>query len=190
MSLEFELHLKSINDLFVFDSDGYDPFHPRSIDEGGLEHVMSRITGRWLFVPDIRTTIYLPKDKYHPGLEERARAAVQRYADAQLAVNRNVRSDFFTVNGVFMLIGVIILLVGLWLSPRISQSEFIADPELRATLSFGIDVLIWVALWTPLSAFVMDWYPHFRKMQELRALRAMELRVLPEPEDTRTSPSP
>jgi hypothetical protein len=50
----------------------------------------------------------------------------------------------------------------------------------RSTLSYGLDVLAWVALWTPFSAFLLDWFPLFRRYQAYKTLQQMEITVQPE----------
>jgi hypothetical protein len=180
MALEFHLHLKDVNDLFVFNPLTYDPFDPNALREAGLDHIVARASGSWIGVPKIRTTVHVPEGKFAPDLERQVRAAVRRYGAGELVENCRARGEFFLTNFVFLCIAVVIVLVGLWLQAHIADTPLISDPDIRSALGFGIDVLVWVALWTPVSAFVLDWYPFYRKQQAYMAVMRMDLSVQPE----------
>jgi hypothetical protein len=60
----------------------------------------------------------------------------------------------------------------------IANPEFVSDESLRSWVGYGLDVLLWVALWTPLSAFLLEWFPLYRRYQAYRALWNMEMSVL------------
>ena len=177
MALEFELHLASPRDLFVFRPEAYDPFDPDALGESGIEYIVAHTRAGWISVPAIRATVYLPPGEHDAGLEDRVRAALRRHCAAQLAANRRGRAALFANNLVFLAIAIVIVLIGLALQARIATASVPGGKEVRDALSTGIDVLIWVAMWTPVSAYVLDWYPFFQERRIYRALMDMELSV-------------
>lgn len=180
MALEFELHLDSPRDLFVFRPDGHDPFDPSALGESGVDYMVAHTPAGLISAPEIKTTIYVSPETYDAGLEEKLRTAVQRYFRSELDDNRQVRRHFFRDSLVFLVIALAIVIIGLALQTKLGLLRGVIDPEIRTALSTGIDVLIWVALWTPVSAYVLDWYPFYQKERVYRALMNMELSVKPE----------
>lgn len=178
--LDFELHLKDVNELFIFNPSNYDPFNPNDLGEAAIEHMLSRVGGQWFRPPKVRAVVYLPKEKVTPDLEQKTRVALRNYYQSELIENWRVISEYVKNNLIFLGVAVLIAIGGLWLSPRIAQTSLISDPELRAALAFGIDILIWVVLWTPVSALVLEWFPYFRQRQAFRAMSKMDLVIKPE----------
>jgi hypothetical protein len=64
-----------------------------------------------------------------------------------------------------------------FLQRELEAAEWVGDSYVRSTLSYGLDVLAWVALWTPFSAFLLDWFPLFRRYQAYKTLQQMEITV-------------
>jgi hypothetical protein len=48
------------------------------------------------------------------------------------------------------------------------------------TLQTGLDVLIWVVLWAPISAFIHEWYPYERRQRAYEALARTPLELRPD----------
>lgn len=177
MTLDFDLHLQEPKELFVFNSDTYDPFDENALGESGLDHLLARVIGFWFRPPKVRAKIFLPAEKIEPDTENKLRRAMHSFCDDLLIENKRERVEFIINNILFFLLAVIVLFGIVWLQRLLEQAEWIGDSFVRSTFSYGLDVLAWVALWTPVSAFLLDWFPLFRRYQAYRTLKNMNLTV-------------
>jgi hypothetical protein len=84
-------------------------------------------------------------------------------------------------NALFLALAVVVLLLIVFLQGQLETADWVGDSLVRSTITYGLDVLAWVALWTPISAVLLDWLPLFRRYQAYRSLKAMDLSVHPEP---------
>lgn len=180
MTLDFDLHLQEPKELFVFNPDTYDPFDDNALGEAGLDHLLARVIGFWFRPPKVRAKIFLPAEKIESDTENKLRRAMHSFCDDLLVENKRERVEFVINNILFFAIAIIVLLIIVWLQNLITTSDWIGDSFLRSTFSYGLDVLAWVALWTPVSAFLLDWFPLFRRYQAYHTLKKMELSVHPE----------
>lgn len=178
MKLEFDLHLKDPKELFVFDLQTYDPFDDNAMGEAGLDYLVARVIGFWFRAPRVTTRVYLPPEKIAPEMQDKMRRAMVSWCDDLLIANRRERVEFVINNVIFFAVALLVILLNWWLQPVIANPNFVADESLRGWVGYGLDVLLWVALWTPLSAFLLEWFPLYRRYQVYRALRGMELQVL------------
>ncbi len=181
MSLDFDLHLREPKELFVFDPQSYDPFDENALGESGFDYLVARVIGFWLRAPRVRTRVYLPPEVVQPDVEERMRRAMFAWCEDLLTANRRERVEFLINNTIFLGVAILVLLLNAWAQGELARPERIPDAGLRGALAYGLDVLLWIALWTPLSAFLLEWFPLFRRFQAYRAMRHMELTILPEP---------
>ncbi len=180
MTLEFDLHLQEPKELFVFNADTYDPFDEYALGEAGLDHLVSRVIGFWFRPPQVRARIFLPAAKIQPDTETKLRRAMQSFCDDLLVENKRERVEFVINNILFLVLALIVLAGIVWGQSILNETDWIGDSFLRSTFSYGLDVLAWVALWTPISAFLLDWFPLFRRFQAYRTLKNMDLYVHPE----------
>lgn len=178
--LDFELHLQDPKELFIFDSGAYDPFNEWHLGESGMDHIIARVMGFWLGAPHIHTKIYLPPAKIQPDTQERMRRAMQNFCAGLAVANGRERRDFLINNSIFLAIAIVILFLNWWAQNEIVNPIRIPDAFQRNVVSYGLDVLVWVALWTPVSAFLLEWFPLVRRYQTYRALQQMEIMVLPD----------
>lgn len=178
--LEFELHLQDARELFIFDHTAYDPFNDWHLGESGMDHMVARVMGFWLGAPRIHTKIYLPPSKIQPDTQERMGRAMQNFCAGLLVANGRERRDFMINNTIFLGIAILVLLLNWWAQNEIVNPIRIPDPFQRNALSYGLDVLVWVALWTPVSAFLLEWFPLLRRYQTYKALKEMEITVYPD----------
>jgi hypothetical protein len=177
MALEFDLHLNEPRDLFVFDAQAYDPFDEQALGESGFDYLVARIIGFWFRAPDVRVHVWLPPDRWTPDTEARMRVAMDGWCDDLVVANQRERTEFLINNTIFLVIAGVVLALNAVLQGELSRPGNDMDPNLRGALLYGLDVLLWVALWTPISAFLLDWFPLFRRYQAYHALRKMDLTV-------------
>lgn len=180
MLLEFDLHLQEPKEMFVFNPSTYDPFDDYAPGEAGLDHLLARVIGFWFRPPRVRTRVHLPAEKIEPDTQDKMRGAMQSFCDDLLVENKRERVEFLINNILFLVVAVVVLLLVIWLQRFLSEADWVGDSLLRSTFSYGLDILAWVALWTPFSAFLMDWFPLFRRYQAYKTLKNMELTVQPE----------
>ncbi len=180
MILEFDLHLREPKELFVFDPQTYDPFDENALGESGLDYLIARVIGFWFRAPQVKARVFLPVEKITADAQEKMRRAMRLWCDDLLIANRRERIEFVINNTIFLFIALIVLGINVFGQNQIANPMRIPNPDLRGVLSYGLDVLLWVAFWTPVSAFLLEWFPLYRRYQIYRALRNMELHVLPE----------
>lgn len=181
MTLDFDLHLADPKELFVFDPSTYDPFDNNALGESGLDHMLARVIGFWFSPPKVRTRVFLPKAKIGADTQAKMRTAMHSFCDDLLVENRRERVEFLINNALFLVLAVVVLLLIVFLQGQLEAAEWVGDSLTRNTISYGLDVLAWVALWTPISAVLLDWFPLFRRYQAYRTLKAMDLSIHPEP---------
>lgn len=177
MALEFDLHLNEPRDLFVFDAQSYDPFDEQSLGESGFDYLVARIIGFWFRAPNVRVRVWLPPDRWTPDTEARMRVAMDSWCDDLVVANQRERTEFLINNTIFLAIAIAVLGLSTVIQGELNRPGVMPDENLRGALLYGLDMLLWVALWTPLSAFLLDWFPLFRRYQAYRALRNMDLTV-------------
>lgn len=177
MTLEFDLYLREPKELFVFDLQTYDPFDENALGESGFDYVVARVIGFWVRAPRVATRVFLPPERITPDIQDKMRRAMDSWCDDLLIANRRERVEFVINNVIFFAVAVLVLVLNWWLQPVISDPDSVADASLRSWLGYGLDILLWVAVWTPLSAFLLEWFPLYRRYQAYRALRNMELTV-------------
>ena len=180
MLLEFDLHLQAPKELFVFDEASYDPFNEKALGESGLDYLLARVIGFWFRPPKVRTRVHLPAAKIEPDTEMKLRRAMSSFCEDLLVENRRERMEFIINNVIFFVLAIPILFLIVWLQHVIADADWIGDLVTRNTLSYGLDVLAWVALWTPVSAVLIDWFPLFRRYQAYQTLKNMDITVQPE----------
>lgn len=184
MLLDFDLHLKDPRELFVFDESTYDPFDENALGEAGFDFLLARVIGFWFRAPRVRARVFLPAEKIQPDVRNKLWRALQSFCDDLLVQNKHERVEFLINNALFLVLAVIVLVIIVLIQRALAVDDWISDSFLRTTVSYGLDVLTWVALWTPVSAFLLDWFPLFRRYQAYRTLKNMELTVHPEVNNT------
>lgn len=180
MLLDFDLHLQDPKELFVFDERTYDPFDENALGEAGFDYLLARVSGFWFRAPRVRARVFLPAAKIQPDVQNKLWRALQSFCDDLLVQNKHERVEFLINNALFLVLAVLLLGIIVFVQRGLAGEDWIADSFVRNTLIYGLDVLAWVALWTPVSAFLLDWFPLFRRYQAYRTLKNMELSVHPE----------
>lgn len=83
-------------------------------------------------------------------------------------------------NSLILASALVVTVVGLWLQPRLAATAFIGSRELKDALQIGIDALIRMVFWAPVSGFVLEWVPFARTRRGYQAILTTELTVRPE----------
>lgn len=179
MNLEFDLYLADPKEFFIFDPQTYDPFDETGLGTAGLDYLVARVTGFWLRAPRVTTRVILPSEKYTPQTEARLRRAVFVWCDDLLVSNQRERVEFLINNTIFLAIAILILLLNWFLQDEIVAPARAFDPAMSDILTYGLDILVWVGLWAPVSGFLLEWFPLYRKNQIYKSLREMNLSVQP-----------
>ncbi len=182
MLLEFDLHLQEPKELFVFNADTYDPFDENALGESGLDFLLARVIGFWFRPPKVRARVHLPPHTITADTQMKLHRAMQSFCDDLLVENKRERVEFLINNAIFFVLSIVILFIIVWLQGALTTADWFGDSLLRNTFSYGLDVLGWVALWTPVSAFLLDWFPLFRRYQAYRTLKNMDLIVQSKPQ--------
>ena len=177
VNLDFDLYLNDPKEFFIFDAQTYDPFDENALGMPGLDYLVAHITGFWLRAPRVTTRVFLPAEKHTPQTEARLRRAVYMWCDDLLVSNRRERAEFLINNTIFLGIALLILIINWILQDEIVVPTRVYDPTLSGVISYGADVLVWVALWAPVSGFLLEWFPLYRRNQIYQSLREMKLSV-------------
>jgi hypothetical protein len=184
MTSELALHLKDPRELFVFDPATYDPLAPDELGQSGLEYLLAHTSHpltSWLHSPPRHATVYVPPDRFALDLAPRLQAALRAHRARQIARSRREQAQSFLQSSLRLVAGVAIVLLAIALQVRISASVLPGGEFVKQALELGIDVLAWVALWTPIEALATDWFSFYRLRRGYRALLAMDLAVKAEP---------
>jgi hypothetical protein len=184
MTSELALHLKDPRELFVFDPATYDPLAPDELGQSGIEYLLAHASHpltSWLHSPQLDATVYVPPDRFAPDLAPRLQVALRAHCARQIARSRREQAQSFLQSSLRLVAGVAIVLLSIALQIQISASVLPGGDVVKQALQLGIDVLAWVALWTPIEALATDWFSFYRVRRGYRALLGMDLAVKAEP---------
>ncbi|HEU5434376.1 MAG TPA: hypothetical protein VFU81_22070 [Thermomicrobiales bacterium] len=177
MTRTIELWLRQPRHLLVADEEPADPFDPRVTETPAIDRIVSPLMARWPWEPLPRVIIHLPACEWQPETAPQMQAGLMLYGERRLAELRDEWRGFLRTNIFFLLVGVTVSVVGLLLNPQLAEAKWPIDPVVHDTLQTGLDVLIWVALWAPISAFIHEWYPYERRQRAYEALARTPIEV-------------
>jgi hypothetical protein len=178
MARTTELWLRQPRHLLVADDEARDPFDPLVAETPAIDRIVSPLMARWPWEPAPRVVIHVPADARRPDTAAQVRAGLTLYGERRLAELRDEWRGFLRTNLIFLCVGVAVAVIGLLLNPHLAQARWPIDPVVHDTLQTGLDVLIWVALWAPVSAFIYEWYPYERRQRACQALARTPLELL------------
>lgn len=149
------------------------PFAYRKLDESLVAYIVDRLSD----LPDdtkFRLIFYLPQDFLETLGPERIHMLLEDYWGDRVRLRRKEEKaalhDFFRAvfwGFVFMLACQIVR----WLC------QFPSLPTLTQTVSEGLLVLGWVALWNPYDSFFFSWLPARKKRLRIEKLSTVEVRL-------------
>lgn len=181
--LRVTLRLKSIDDLFDEpDLSPFDPYYAQYSFAAGMDYLVGEMQ-RSPGAKRTELTVLLPPDQIDPGLEERTRVAIDRYATAWGASARQTREveryKTFRVAGVALLV----FFIANFLYLRYGQTGSIlgASGILTDVLVEGLSIASWVVLWWPLDQLLHVGWQHYLDERAYHALKDINLRILPDP---------
>jgi hypothetical protein len=157
------------------------PAIPEVLGISGAEYVLHQLqTKRHVKAKALQ--LVLPTDKAAPGLAERTRQALQRYAECRIEEQQALAQE--TRRHGWRLTAVAIFLLAFFLAlSQIFASDITEGmrPLLRKTLEYGFEIVGWVMLWYPIEVLVFQPIATKHNIAALR--RLMALRVVVEPAD-------
>ena len=170
------IQLNNIDELFA--PPAASPFEPDSRYVTGVEELVRQLARLRLRYHPTQVCIVLPAENIEPGLKEKTRAALARYATAQIET-ADAEIDQLRRRGRFSLISAILIIlvaIGLawfigWLHP--------AGGTLQTFVVGGLSVFSWVAVWEPFNIFLYDWRGPARTRRLFERLRQSEVVIQP-----------
>ena len=172
---EIMLHLDSIHDLFIQPVE--DPFSKKANFVSGIELMKSELVSAPLGLEArITATIFLPKESLELGLAGKITDALQRYSQFKVQQNEDAMAVFRREALTALLIGVLFLVSGLFLSQYL-QGVTLSPPFLSAFLSDGFNIAFWVILWRPVDFFLFELWPFWRENRIYKAIMRMKIIV-------------
>ena len=169
------IHLDNIHDLFITPTD--DPFSAKTNFVSGIELIKSELKSRsWVLEERTKTTIFLPKENIEPNLAEKTKFALQRYCQFKARQNKDATAKLRSSALFALLVGVLFLVGGLYLSPFMERL-IILPPFLSAFTSNGFDIAFWVILWRPVDYFLFELWPSMKEDRIYKTIMQMEIIV-------------
>lgn len=125
-----------------------------------------------------RIVVYLPMDKIAPGMEERLNACLGVYRRIRLAQARKQERRALSEAVQAFIWGTAFMLA----CQAIRFAANFPDwPMLSSTLSEGLLVLGWVALWNPYERLLFSWRPEVRRRRLFERIAGFPVIVRPLP---------
>jgi len=178
-----------LNDISeVFTAPDVNPFSTHEVDilgQTAMDCVEKRVTRYWPKKPSsVHVILQLPADQFTTGLEEKTRAAVQRYCakriegnrvHRQVVIQRSLRQLVYALLGSLIALVVIVLLY--------NGTFGILPDALRGVLimlsGLAIGVLTFDAVWS----VAFDWIPFVQDNTVHTLMMGMDLSIEPRPGD-------
>jgi hypothetical protein len=180
MAQTIELWLRQPRHILVADDAPSDPFDPLATETPAVDRVLSALMSRWPWEPLPRVVIHLPPDFCQKETTAQVKAGLALYSERRLAELRDEWRAFLRTNLFFLVVGLTVVIAGLLINPHLAAARWPIDPVVHDSLQVGLDVLIWVALWAPISAFIHEWYPYERRQRAYRLLTKTPIETRPD----------
>lgn len=175
---EIMIHLNNIHDLFTAPVE--DPFSEKASFVSGIELIKSDLKSRSLWLrARTRTTIFLPKECIEPNLADKTKGALKRYCQFKIRQSRYTMAALRRGALQALLIGILFLLSGLYLSQFLVRVAFVS-PFLTTLFGDGFDIAFWVILWRPVDFFLFDLWPYWREGRMYKHIMEMEIIIAEE----------
>ncbi len=170
---EFELYLRNYSD--AFETMVPLPLPYRNIDPDIVAYVEEQM-GEIPAKSPARLVLRLPPEEIQPGDEETVRTLLSVYF-AQRG-RRFIKEEREALRSVFVSLfwGFVFMLfcqVVRWLA------DFPDHPTITQTISEGMLVLGWVALWNPYDRFLFTWWPAVRRRRLVNRIESLEVVLRP-----------
>lgn len=158
----------------LFDSRDPSPFFDRDLDDDFVDYVVSsadELPRRTPLSLHIRLDEPLPQHLTNENIHQ----AIETHFGYAEEMTRRKLSRVLRTGQITILLGLIVL------TSTLSISDFVyrvVGGGLGHTISRGMEILGWVALWKPIEIVLYDWWPLIHDIRLFRKLAETEVRVL------------
>ena len=174
--VEFTVRLEDLSQLF--EAPELDPFVDQLRVTSGVEDMVAYLSTRRLRkLPAATATLQLPRAAATPDAVATAKAAMQRYCDAQIAEAQRATATNNFDGRTKLPVGLIasVVMVGamfilIWLLPDKLK-------PLGAVLAPVVTIASWAAIWNPVETLLYENWEERRSIQMYTCLRNMEIKV-------------
>ena len=159
----------------LFSQPGADPFDPDSRFISGIDEVVEQL--QFLSPRQRREQhilITLPQQLNKAELEEKTRAALQRYCRAKVEQSQRELDKVRQKAPRALLYSLVIVFIGISLGAVVLNAGFLSD-TIQVLLSNGLTIFAWVALWEPAGIYLYEWLPLARDKHLYLLLKELEL---------------
>lgn len=171
---DITITLKHIDDLFGEPT--ADPWDPSARYRSGIDEIFSKLRAIPIYEA-IDIAIRLPHEEIYDGLEERIRAAIDRYCDARIEANadeiagikKEGRRDFLISIAVVITLLALVLILSYVLKPI----DF-----LQTALVAWTGIAAWAILWNPVDTYVWGWRPNKRDIKYCQKIKSASLQIV------------
>lgn len=173
---KISIQLKTIEELFA--PPEANPFEPDTRYISGIEALVQQLTRLHLRQKPTQVVISLPAQAIEPGIKEKTRVALARYAAAQIEaadveieqLRRRGRFSFISAIVIIVIAIAIVSLIG-WLN--------LLGGTLQSFLVGGLSVFSWVAVWDPFNVYLYEWRNPAGRRRIFEQLRRTEVVIQP-----------
>ncbi|NJN54326.1 MAG: hypothetical protein HC804_05930 [Anaerolineae bacterium] len=170
-----QLSLHSAEELFA--EPAADPFDPESRYLSGIDEVAGQLRLRPRDLDEkTRLVIRLPQTAVTPDTASTLKAALDRYAAAQIALNRQAIEEL-RVGSRRQTISAFIIVAGLLLFTMLLLVAIPPLQDFSGALAGFVGIAIWVIFWDPIYNYVYAWRPNRVDILVYENLRDAELVV-------------
>lgn len=183
--------VRDLRHLFVDpEKDPFSPFEVEITGESGLSRIVRLLssTSEGSLAPFYRVghkykhlVVLLPQEAIQPDTARKARDALTRYCELQIADNKKELYITKRQAGRLLMFGVELLLVCMGLSLFFSSGNT-PDALWTKTLAEGFNIIGWVFLWHPFEAYMYDPIPITIETRIYSFLNQMEIQIRPQSE--------
>lgn len=167
-----EIQLKKIKQLFSTHDPS--PFRERDLDDDAVEYIVGSLKEIKLNAPT-RLSVYLPPDQIQAKTQVDIAQAIHNYFSYEDELMRKKTKALLRQGQMFLLTGLLFLSLCLYTSLTIlSYSQTI----LAHIFGEGLNIIGWVAMWSPIEIFLYDWRPLKRMRNYYQKLKNIEIEIL------------
>ncbi len=176
--MDIDLHLREIKYMFV--DPELNPFEEQRLQISGAEEAANFLRTKGRTIGNIRLNIFLPQGQIKPNLQSKTADALSKYCDFKilqnlrlLEIERATGLRAVRIGGlIFFVICLIVLSVVYLLGPL--SENLLVFSEIFFT------ILIWMAMWNALDAFLYGLYPYKMEIKAYEALKNAEIVIIEE----------
>ncbi|MPM36641.1 hypothetical protein SDC9_83240 [bioreactor metagenome] len=169
--LLIELELHSL--MQIFNSFDPAPFHEKELDEDAEVYIYN-IVGEFPLKKPLEIVIYVPSAEFSRETEHTLKEAIKNHFLYKKVLSDIDLRRLLQRGGRNMEIAVIFLFICLLIIRLLSTLE---SGLLKTTLSEGLTIIGWVAMWEPVNVFLYGWWPIVKKRNIYGKIVNMEVCV-------------